>query len=41
MFRNYLTGLAAAIVLLFPAGGAAFAANPGTQGQPNQNRRAA
>ena len=37
MFRNYLTGVAAAIVLLFPAGGAAFAASPGTHGQPNQS----
>jgi hypothetical protein len=34
--KKWLTGAAVA-AMLFPAGGAAIAANPGTQGQPNQS----
>jgi hypothetical protein len=35
--RNRLTSMASVAVLLFSAGGAALAANPGTTGQPNQS----
>ena len=38
--RKHLLGMAAVATLLFSAGGAALAATPGTQGQPNQSCQA-